>query len=56
MENPDKYEEALHGVCHWEQSPSEVNMKAFETWIVEEMQTIDAENVRWMDVFCKLFL
>lgn len=56
MENPDKYKEALHGICRWEQSPSEVDLDVFKIWAVEKMKNIDSQNVRWMDVFCELFL
>ncbi len=54
--NPEIYKEALRGVCYWEQSPSEVDMAAFEAWTVEKMKNVDAHNVQWMAVFCELFL
>lgn len=56
LENADKHKEALRGVCLWEHSPSEVDLDAFKNWTVEEMKNIDAQKVRWMDVFCELFL
>lgn len=56
LKNTDRYTEALHGVCRWEQSPSEVDQKAFEAWTVEKMENVDTQNVRWSDVFCELFL
>jgi hypothetical protein len=56
QENTDKYHEAIHGVCCWRQSPSEVDLDVFKTWTVEEMRDIEAQKVRWGEVFCQLFL
>jgi len=52
----DKYTEALHSVCRWEQSPSEVDQKAFRAWASEHMEDIEGEKVNWTMVFCELFL
>ncbi len=56
LKNPDKYTEALHGICRWERCPSEVDQKAFEAWTVEQMKDIESQNIQWLDVFCELFL
>ena len=56
LKNPDRYAEALHSVCRWEQSPAEVDQKAFEEWTVEKMKNVDPQNVSWIEVFCELFL
>ena len=56
LKNTDSYNEATQGVCRWDQSPSEVDMNAFEAWTTEKMKNIDAKEVRWVDVFCELFL
>ena len=56
LRNPDEYAEALDGVCHWEQSPAEVDQETFKAWTVKKMNNVDTHNVRWTDVFCEVFL
>lgn len=61
--NPDKYKQAIKGVCRWEYSPNEVDFREFEIWTIQSIkadkeheQVINFSEVDWSEVFVTLFL
>ena len=56
LQNKEKYDEALHGVCYWEYDPSTVNFEDLAKWTKERIGNIDIQEVDWTKVFCELFL
>jgi uncharacterized iron-regulated membrane protein len=56
LNHPDRYQEAVEGVCRWRESPSEVDQAAFATWTAENIEKLEQDNVDWNEVFLELFL
>jgi hypothetical protein len=56
LKNPDAIGEAISGVCYWADSPSEVDMKGFESWAAKRIDNVDPQTIDWVMVFCELFL
>lgn len=56
LNHPDRYKEALDGVCGWRESPSEVDQAAFAAWTIEKIEKVKEDEVEWSEVFVELFL
>ncbi len=56
LNHPDRYKEALDGVCRWRESPSEVDQDAFATWTAERIEKLKKDQVEWSNVLVELFL
>ena len=54
--NPERYAEAVKGVCYWESTPAEVDQSEFKAWTIAAMRDIKAARVDWDAVFLALFL